>query len=390
MEVGMTDVWNKVEWCKEACDLLPDPKSGAAITRISGSMIATNNNYYEGSCSADGRRCVGIRFMDPLLSRQKALLALDLETKWTALLDETLTGWHVLGSRFSGLFYYVDARQQLCRVSLDTFDKEVLMDMRDLPPVSETLRAVTPDQRYLFYITQVTIPEGLSLAVVKLDLREKRWSTIYENSGLHNIIHLPGLGIYVGRRTRKDGSTPPLGEWKNREIVAAGHLMDIDGNFLRNVGQPPGYTTFLPDGRVVSNYAADTVNYIQSTGHENGNMYVFDSLDWQNGRQIEAPELIFNHVASSRDGKYAVAEAIPLHTGVWGPISIVVVNIDTGKHRTLVADCGSKCCGGGGAWRQPLPYLTGDNRHVVYSADPDGILNVYAAKIPDGFLDSLA
>jgi len=43
----------------------------------------------------------------------------------------------------------------------------------------------------------------------------------------------------------------------------------------------------------------------------------------------------------------------------------------------------------GVAWRQPLPYLTSDNRHVVYSADPDGILNVYAAQIPYGFLESL-
>jgi hypothetical protein len=385
----MTDVWNKVEWGKEACDQLPDPKSGAAITRVSGSMIATNNNYFEGSCSADGKRCIGIRFMDPLLSPVKAILALDLETKWTALLDTSLKGWHVLGTPFSGLFYYINAQNELCRVSLETFDKEVLMDMRDLPPVDQTLRTVTPDQRYLFYITQVTIPEGLSLAIVKIDLQEKSWSMIYENSGLHHIVYLPAYGLYVGRRTLKNGSTPPLGEWKNREIVAAGHLMDIDGHFLRSLGPPPGYTTFLPDGQAVSNYAADMVNNVQKPERPNGNMFVFDSLDWKDGRQIEAPEHIFNHVSSSRDGRYAVAEAIPLHVGLWGPISIVVVNIDTGKHRTLVADCGSKCCGGGSAWRQPLPYLTSDNHHVVYSADPDGILNVYAAQIPDGFLESL-
>ena len=385
----MTDVWNKVEWGKEACDQLPDPVSGAAITRLSGSMIATNNNYFEGSCSSDGKRCIGIRFMDPLLSPVKGLLALDLETKWTALLDAQFTGWHALGTPFSGLFYYVNAQNELCRVSLETFDKEVLMSMRGLPPVDQTLRTITPNQRYLFYITQLAIPEGLSLAIVKIDLRDKSWSMIYENSGLHHIVYLPPYGLYAGRRTLKDGSTPPLGEWKNREIVVDGLLMDIDGTILRSIGPPPGYATFLPDGRLVSNYAVDTVNYTHKPERANGNMFVFDSLDWQNGRQIEAPEHLFNHIASSRDGRYAVTEAIPPHVGVWGPISIVVVNIETGKHRTLVADCGSKCCGGGSAWRQPLPYMTSDNRHVVYSADPDGILNVYAARIPNGFLESL-
>lgn len=384
------DVWNKVEWGKEACDLLPDPQSGAQITRLSGSMIATNNNYFEGSCSADGKRCIAIRFMDPLLTIGRAILAVDLETKWTALLDAQFSGLNVMGTPFSGLFYYVNTQNELCRVSLETFDKEVLMSMRGLPLVDQTLRTVTPDQRFLFYVTQINITDGLSLAIVRIDLQTKTWSLIYENPGLTHIVYLPSLkGLYVGRRTMLDGSTPPLGEWKNRQISTSNLLLDIDGNIIRPLGQAPGYGTFLPDGKVVTNYAADMVNNTHKPERPNGNMFVFETLDWQNGRQIEAPEHIFNHIAQSGDGKYVVTEAIPIHIGIYGPIAIVVVNVATGKHRTLVADCGSKCCGGGGAWRQPLPYFTSDNRYVVYSADPDGILNVYAARVPEGFLDSL-
>jgi hypothetical protein len=72
--------------------------------------------------------------------------------------------------------------------------------------------------------------------------------------------------------------------------------------------------------------------------------------------------------------------------GVFGPVDIVVVNVDSGRHRTLVADIGLRGAGGGAAWRQATPYLTSDNRHVIYNADRDGVLNVYAARLPDGFL----
>lgn len=43
----------------------------------------------------------------------------------------------------------------------------------------------------------------------------------------------------------------------------------------------------------------------------------------------------------------------------------------------------------GVAWRTGCPYMTFNNRFVVYKADPDGITHAHAARIPDGFLESL-
>jgi len=387
------DVWNKVKWTKEACDLLPDPRSGAAITRLTGSMMMSNNNYYGGSCSADGKRVLGIRFLDYMLSPTIAILALDLETKWTAVLDPNNTISILLHAPFTGLFYYVNDRKELCRVSLDTFDKEVLMSMEGLPPVYDILRGITRDQRYLLYHTLVTISGGLSLAIVRLDLRERVSELIYENPGIHGFSYLPGLNaLAVGHRTLADGSTPPLGAWKDR--AGNGYrsdLLDLDGNLLRSLGTPPGYGVNFPgSGAVVSNYACDMVNFRHKPERMNGNMAVFASLEYANPRMIKAPEHLFHHIAGSRCERYVVTEAFQPEKGPFGPTSIVVVNIETGKHRTLVTDCGVLGGGGGNCLRQPTPYLTSDNRHVIYNADPDGIPNVYAARIPDGFMESLA
>lgn len=386
------DVWTKVAYNKEACDLGPDPVSGALVARMSGSMIATMNNYYSAGCSINGRRIFAIRFMDPLISPDRALLAIDLDTKWTALLDSELADIHVLPVPFAGVSYYVNRKGELCRFSLETFEKETIMTMKGFPAVSETLRAITPDQKFLFYITVVSIREGLSLAVVRVDLEEKIWKMIYENSGLHHTIYMPGENaLLVGRRVLKDGSTPPLGAWKNStEIKPDAQLMDFDGKLLRKLGVPPGYT-YCDErtGYFVCNCPYDQTKWAQLSERPQGNMVVFKSLDWQDGRVIDAPDHLFFHIAGSSCGKYVVSEAMRIGKGPFGPVDIVVVNWLTGKHRVLVSDCGSKGAGGGSALRQPTPYMTSDNSYVVYNADPDGILNVYSAKLPDGFLQSL-
>jgi hypothetical protein len=74
--------------------------------------------------------------------------------------------------------------------------------------------------------------------------------------------------------------------------------------------------------------------------------------------------------------------------GLPGHIELVIGNIETGKYRTLVSDCGAQ--GGGPACSHPHPYLTADNRNVIYNADPYQICHVHAARVPPGFLEALS
>lgn len=102
-------------------------------------------------------------------------------------------------------------------------------------------------------------------------------------------------------------------------------------------------------------------------------------------RRVPMREHILYHISSSRCGRYLVGEG--LEGGLDGPSPLVVVNPFTGKHRVLVQDC--HCSLAGDCGRQAKPYFTATNRHVIYTADPDGIVNVFSAEVPKGFLESL-
>ena len=107
---------------------------------------------------------------------------------------------------------------------------------------------------------------------------------------------------------------------------------------------------------------------------------------------FEAPRHFFNHISASRCGRYFVADA---HTGkglfdngASKPVELVVGNLETGRFRTLVQDPGGT--GGGNQCTHTHPYLTADNRYVIYNANPcGGVPQVYAARLAPGFLTSL-
>lgn len=112
---------------------------------------------------------------------------------------------------------------------------------------------------------------------------------------------------------------------------------------------------------------------------------------------FEAPKHGFYHVSISRCGQYFVcddfmdfqSDAFTTNRGGPGPSRIVVGNLDTGKHRVLINDCQDYGIAGSSRF-EPDPYFTADNRHVIYNASPFGVMQVFAAKLPDLFLDSLS
>lgn len=411
------DEWMKVRWEKEALDQRPDPVSGARITRLTGSMAATNNNYVNGHSSPDGIRTVGIRFLDMLVSPVKALLAIDLERKWTALLDAELVTYPVVTVPYSGLIYYVNRSQRLMRASLATFDTEVLLDLKELPQ-PERVWTVSPDHRYIVYKAKVASGSDMTYALVRVDVREKSWDVVYEAPGTFSCFFWGDSGrLCVSRRVFPDGSAPPVGSVQNRKgLVGAQLLLDQDGNVVYDFGLggesdytetiramfsqlperplaemvPVGYSALFPRlGRVVRNHGFDREGFVQHPERPQGNMIVQDACDRFAPRVIEAPEHLFIHLSASHCGRYAVSEAYSPGVGIFGPIAIVVVDLATGRHRTLVADSGSRGGGGGAAWRQVLPQFTADLKYVIFNADPDGILNVYSAELPAGFLEGL-
>src|ERR1041385_3460593 len=337
------DIWVKVPWAKEASDLVVDRSSGAEITRLSGSALHTCNNYLFGSCSAKGTRCLGVRLADSLTSKTCSLMAHDLVSKHTALLENACATTEQARVPFSGLIYYINNSRELCRVSLDTFQKEIVMPMRGLPEVADVLRTLTADGRYLYYTTVTTNSAGLTLGVVRVDLTDGSWGIIFESSGLHGFSYMQGIdALWVGQRTLRDGSMPPMGIWSNGPNLGYAMVMlKPDGTFVRKIKAPPGYMAWIHEtGQVVCNCAFDSEHWRHLPERPQGNMVVYRSIEWDNPRVIETPDHLLFHAARSKCGRYVVSEAYRTGQGLHAPLDIVVVNIQTGKHRVLVSDCG--------------------------------------------------
>jgi hypothetical protein len=178
-------------------------------------------------------------------------------------------------------------------------------------------------------------------------------------------------------------------------------VIDKDGKNLQYVPVGPPVTATCTGHEC---FVGDTGQVLFSTGwqvkseyewqHDErfpmGNLFVARPGD-EKPRVIEAPEHFFNHVCASRCGRYFVADAHPapglFKDGQMQPVALVVGNLETGKHRVLVQD--SQASSGGNQCTHTHPYLTADNRFVIYNADPGSVPQVFAARLPEGFLESL-
>jgi Tol biopolymer transport system component len=87
----------------------------------------------------------------------------------------------------------------------------------------------------------------------------------------------------------------------------------------------------------------------------------------------------FNHISSSADGQFFVVD--DFRNGV-----LYVGSLVTGRCLPL---CDSHASCGRPQYTHTHPYITPNNRYVIFNSDQTGICQIYAAEIPDGFLDDL-
>jgi len=363
-------------WVKEARDFPPDPACGAKIVRLSGSSIRTENIYCDAPrASADGKRFASLRYVDHLLSPTTALLCHDLTTKWTALIDREVTGVPI-GPAWGGAVYY-ERGSTLMRAALDSCTTQPALDLAPLPPCWQPM-SVSADERYFVYTTmQEGPPEAYNL--VRVDLRDKSWKLLLDASERSR------CGAYFNPVAGHDlivGKTA----WRGNVRYGICLLADCDGKNGREIMRDVHHACWLGNtGKFAGLIEFDYERLAHKPENPDGELYIY-SCDGTPPRLIPAREHVFYHISSSRCGRYVVCESLESGLAL-GPVPIVIVNVESGKHRTLIGD--AHCTHGGDAGRQVNAYFTADTRHVIYNADPDGVVNVYAAEIPQGFLESL-
>ncbi|MFW6061065.1 MAG: hypothetical protein ACODAQ_12865 [Phycisphaeraceae bacterium] len=391
-------------WEAEACDLGFDPQSGAAIRRLTSTLMHNTNIYYEEPFgSPDGQRVAYLRSAscDPRHPPNQQLCVANLEIGKITLVDDELECNWIATCAWSGRVMYRRRNNELICLDIATLKKRIVLD--DWPlPVEAHLWTMTPDERYLL---SGLFDREYHFNLIRVDLEnDGKCEVIFRHPDMHGHVqvnHVTGRDVLLqhNRGIRQN-------QFKHRhkeptEHAGATHLViDIDGGNARpiNIGEPhtgqsTGHASWMADtgwiatpvhvAGVTMDNVRDMDHLLHDARHPEGNLIM--AAPDQPPRAFAAPEHLFNHSSMSRCGRYFVADSF--RNGVPGAIEIVIGNIETGKYRTLVSDCGAQ--GGGPACSHPHPYLTADNRRVIYNADPHHVCHLHVATLPDDFLASL-
>jgi len=395
-----------IHWNLESADRRDDPVSGARIIQLTSAAAISNNIYGEQPyTSPDGRRVVIARCQDFCWDEEGSLLVHELDTLRITMVVRRAKGVrNVCNAAWSGLVYYWTPERKLMQLSLMTLAQKEIYAEEDpsvASPGDGGACSVSPDQRYLIWVSPRLKGRGAPVfQIIRLDLQKKTREVIFEHPEISNP-HLQFNPVHgkqilvqndVGRRLKKDGSVEQYKASGGRLFV-----IDADGRNLRVLPVVDGITgheCFVADtGRVLfsGNWVKQSdYDWRHTPRQPRGNLFTALPGD-KTPIVFEAPEHRFNHVCASRCGRYFVADS---HTGPglfengrFKPVSLVIGSLVTGKFRTLVEN--TEGTGGGNQCTHTHPYLTADNRHVIFNDDPAGIPQVFAARIPPGFLESL-
>jgi len=379
-----------IRWASEAITRETDAGSGSQVVQLTSSPIISNNIYCEQAyCTADGKRFAFIRtsYASPKLTT--SLWVCEPETRRITMVEPEIDS-EVANCKYTGIMYYVvsrEERRELVRLSLESFQKEVVFNMDGVP--IRGIQSVSPDQRYYVgtYIPRESIKEGHATPqVIRLDLETGEWRVIHKNIDIINT-HLQ--------------YEPSRGE----DILVQhnrGAILDQDGNIIKLVGDE-GATLYvinnegenyrpLPVGKPYTNpvtghecWIGDTGEIILTIGASQeealrlGN--VLAAKPGAERARTVAKGYMINHISVSRDGSFFVGDA-------WNVPGkpIVAGSIKTGRFMVL---CTSGASGGHPQYNHPHPYFTGDGKWVIFNSDRTGIPQIYAASVSEDLLASL-
>jgi len=345
-----------------------DPESGARIVQLTSRAVTSSNVHMEQRfASTDGRRIVIQRFP---FSRPPEVWVGDLSRRMVLRIGE---GKALTASHSRNAVYYVvldvdEAKARLMRLDLADLSTRVAFqfDQNQAPRKG----VVSADEHWF---VGGTFPIGDDVyRLTRIDLRNGKADTLCEIRDMWN----PHLQIDPGNprrllvqinRNGASGATLAVVD------VATGEVKPL------RVGKPhtpllSGHETWAGrSGRVIFTVAPGGP---KSPVSDRGIYAISPSDDRAKPIALGQP---FNHLAVSDDGKFFIVDHHRTQ-------EIFVGGIDTGRFQKL---CESRTRQGRPQTSHAHPYMTPNNRHVIFNSNITGVAQVYAAQIPDGFLQKL-
>jgi hypothetical protein len=304
---------------------------------------------------------------------------------------------HAVGANASlSAVYFLppnEAQARLMRLDLMTLEiRELFRFTAELPPSG----AISPDERW--YVTGPFHVRDNSYALRRVSLADGQSQVLCEIEDMFNP-HLQFepegklVNVQINRGGRKNKATGAQ--------ALAGHL----GATLCAVDVASGKVIPLPAGRPFTppisghecwvgksgrllftagqyNVSASAYVTLQEAPAAERDMpaaAIFSVKPGDLAATVVASDRLYNHLAASDDGRFFIADDHA--TG-----SIYIGSIATGRSLRL---CHSGTRQGLCQYSHVHPYMTPDNRYVIFNSIVTGVAQVYAARVPDGFLDAV-
>ncbi len=344
-----------------------DGESGAEVYLLGADERPADNIYGEQPYGdATGRR-IAIRYY-PLPNKPGGISVLDLQDGSN---HEILSGkppfpaFHAWG-KWLYFAQTVDGKKMLRRCSYLTLQVE---DVAELPPErgSYSYGTVSPDYRY--YAVSVREPEGGPSKVHLLDIETNQWCVLLDKPGYHA----------KHEQFSRDG--------RNRVLIQLNQMPDVKVVLLSE----------LEIGGTEKRFPADQPYTLRPTGHEawigdtsgvffsTGSNATTKGNIWSAKVGDEKPRLVhegkrFGHISVSRDGKYWIGDC-----GEKG-IPIYIGSFATGRCKRA---CFSRTEYDGKQWSHAHPYMTADNKWLIFGARRNGHPQAHGARLKEGWLESL-
>ncbi len=344
-----------------------DPESGAEVYVLGADGRPSDNIYGEQPYGdATGRR-IAIRYY-PLSDKPGGINVFDLEDGSN---HEILSGkppfpaFHAWGE----WLYYAQAVDGVLTLRRCNYLTLAVENVAELPPErgSYSYGTVSPDHHY--FAVSVRPPGDGPSNVHLLDLKTNQWSILLDKPGYHA----------KHEQFSRDG--------RNRVLIQLNQMPDVKVVLLGE----------LEIGGTEKRFPADQPYTLRPTGHEawigtTGAIFFSTAADsaskgniWTAQIGDEKPALVhegkrFGHVSVSRDGKYWIGD-----TGEEG-IPIYIGSFASGR---CARACFSRTEYDGKQWSHAHPYLTADNRWLIFAARRNGHPQVCGARLKDGWLDGI-
>ncbi len=389
---GFKTLKNDYKVHKEMGDWGVDPGSGSLVRKLTGPPIWSHNIYCEQPyCSPDGKRVMVVRAIDPFCATRQLLIA-DTASPWHLTLVEDAVFESFAHVAWGEWAYYQVADGSLRRISLLTLERQEVLPASEMPrPGTVWVTSISVDNRYLM-IDEMVPDAGFTTYALDLQTLKKHvLATGKENRNPHSQFDRRTNGPHAMRQFFSPTGKSKIQVMADDLSTGKSAQFPIGGDWC---AESSGHMAWVGlTGKVACALAWDSTNRKHDPRHPEGNIAICSAGD-EKPVIFKMPEHAFYHMSVSICGTYMVGDDFMdfkpdgfVSRGP-GPCRIVVANIHTGKYRALIQDCQNFGIAGSSRY-EPDPYLTADNKHVIYNGSPFGTMQVFAAQVPDGFLASL-